>query len=123
MPKPPSFKLCMFFLSPADFYGKINFFENKSFGYTIRVSNSLDPVKARGFAGPDLGRNCLQRFAADAIGRQRVNKKAATLPDCFVVDIRCMQSLYERRQSANSAFCLYLRRILVLILHFDTIVG
>ena len=106
MLKPPPFKFCMLFCRLLIFPAKSTF-SKKPFGKTIRVSNSLDPDKARGFAGPDLGRNCLQRFAADAIGRQRVNKKAASLPDCFVVDIRCMQSLYERRQNANSAFCLY----------------
>ena len=32
---------------------------------TIRVSNSLDPGKARHVVGPDLGPNCLQRLSAD----------------------------------------------------------
>ena len=40
-------------------------FECWIFFNTIRVSNSLDPVQAGRFVGPDLGPNCLQRVSAD----------------------------------------------------------
>ena len=53
---------------------KINFFA-KSFKYTIRVFNSLDPDQARLFVGPDLGPNCLQRLSADDTSRQSVLKR------------------------------------------------
>ena len=33
------------------------------------VSNSLDPVQARGPVGPDLGPNCLQRLSATTLER------------------------------------------------------
>ena len=53
------------FLSSADFFFKINFFEKILSGNTIRVSNSLHPDQARPSVGPDLGPNCLQRLSAD----------------------------------------------------------
>ena len=56
-------------------------FRKKSFRNTIGVSNSLDPVQARGFVGPDLGPNCLQRSSADDTSRQRVNLKMKLLCD------------------------------------------
>ena len=40
---------------------------------TIRVSNSLNPDRARHKVGPDLGPNCLQRLSADGTSRLRVN--------------------------------------------------
>ena len=40
----------------------INFFNNKKFRNTIRVSNNLDPDQARHFVGPDLGSICLQGY-------------------------------------------------------------
>ena len=49
---------------PLLIFFKINFFENSSWN-TIRVSNSLDPGRARHFVGPDLGLNCLQRLSVD----------------------------------------------------------
>ena len=39
-------------------------FSKNSFRHAIRVSISLDPDKSRGFVGPDLGPNCLQRLSA-----------------------------------------------------------
>ena len=48
------------FLSSADFFQN-HFFSKNSFRNTIRVSNSLDPDKARQNVGPDLVPNCLQR--------------------------------------------------------------
>ena len=42
------------------FFSKSTFTKN-SFGYTIRVSNSLDPDQARHFVGPALGPNCFER--------------------------------------------------------------
>ena len=38
----------------------------------MRVSNSLDPDKARQFVGPDLGQNCSERLSADYSSSQRV---------------------------------------------------
>ena len=35
------------------------------FRYSIRVSNSLDPVSPDNFVGPDLGPNCLQRLSTE----------------------------------------------------------
>ena len=51
-------------LSSADFFTKSNFLKN-SFGYTIRVSNSLDPDQARHYVWPVLDPNCLHRLSAD----------------------------------------------------------
>ena len=36
------------------------------------MTNSLDPVEARHFVGPDLGPNCLERLSADDASRQNV---------------------------------------------------
>ena len=47
-----------------DFFFKLTF-SRKSFRNKIRVSNGLDPDKARHFVGPYLGPNCLQRLSAD----------------------------------------------------------
>ena len=44
-----------------------------SFGNSIRVSNILDPDKARNFVGPDLDPNCLQRLSADDNSRQVIS--------------------------------------------------
>ena len=46
------------------------FFQNqlflkKSIRNIIRLSNNLDPEKARHFVGPDLGSNCLQKLSAE----------------------------------------------------------
>ena len=48
------------------------FFSGKSFGNTIRVSNSLDPDQNRHSVGPDLGSNCLQKLSADDTDRGKV---------------------------------------------------
>ena len=40
-------------------------FSKNSFRNTIRVSNSVDPDRARWFVRPDLGPNCLQRLSND----------------------------------------------------------
>ena len=48
----------------------ISTFLKNSLRNTIRVSNSLDPGQAQRFVGPDLGPNCLQRFAADNISKR-----------------------------------------------------
>ena len=62
------------FLSSADFFQNHFFFKN-SLSNTIRVSNSLDPDKARLFWGAcDLGPNCLQTLSADDTSRQRVKR-------------------------------------------------
>ena len=45
-------------------FSKLPFSKN-SFRNTARVSNSLDPDKARHSVGQDLGINCLQRLSAD----------------------------------------------------------
>ena len=42
-----------------------DFFYQKIFRRTIRVSYGLDPDQGRRFVGPDLGPNCLQRLSAD----------------------------------------------------------
>ena len=39
------------------------------------MSNSLDPDKARLFARPDMGPDCLQRLSEDGTCRQRVNSE------------------------------------------------
>ena len=56
--------LFMLLLSSAEFF-QDKHFQKKSFGNTIRVTNSLDPEQDRRFVGPDLGTNCLQRLSAD----------------------------------------------------------
>ena len=56
-----------FFLSSADIFFKVDFFE-KFFQNFIRVSNNLDPDQARHFVGPDLDPSCLQRLPADETG-------------------------------------------------------
>ena len=61
------------FLSPADFFFKINVFEIFIQEYHGR-DNSLDPDQARQIVGPDLGPNSLQMLSADDTSRQRVNK-------------------------------------------------
>ena len=53
------------------FFSKLTFSKN-SFRNTIRMSNSLDPDRARHFVGPDLGPNCLQRISTDDTSRQSV---------------------------------------------------
>ena len=55
------------FLLSADF-----FLQKIPFGI-LSVSNSLDPHQARGFVGPDLGPNCLERLSADNTCRKIVN--------------------------------------------------
>ena len=37
----------------------------------MRVSNSLDPDKARHFVGPNLDQNCLQSLSADDTSKHR----------------------------------------------------
>ena len=49
-------------------FSKSTFYKN-SFRNTFRVSNSLDPDRARHFVGPDLGPDCLQRLSADDTSR------------------------------------------------------
>ena len=53
----------MLSLSSADI------FQNRLFEKTLRVSNSLDPDRARHFVGPDLCPNCLLRLSTDAKSR------------------------------------------------------
>ena len=50
-----------------DFCGLPIFFSKRSILILdyIRVSNSLDPDKARHFVGPDLGPSCLQNLSED----------------------------------------------------------
>ena len=55
------------FLSSVDFF-LIQLFSKNSFRNTLKVSNSLDPVQALCFVGPDLGPNCLQKLSADDMG-------------------------------------------------------
>ena len=52
-------------LLSADFFFKINCFQNNSFKNTIRVSNGLDPDRDRCSVDPDLGLNCLQKLSAN----------------------------------------------------------
>ena len=59
----------VFVLSSADYFFSKSCLNN-SFRNTIRVSNSLDPVQARNFVGPDLGPNRLQRLSADDTSKQ-----------------------------------------------------
>ena len=59
------------FLLSADFFSKS--FSKNSFRNSTRVSNSLDPDRARHFVRSDLGPNCLQMLSADDTRRQRVN--------------------------------------------------
>ena len=59
------------FLLSADFFWKSTF-SKYSFTNTLRVSNSLNPVQAPHFVGPDLGPNYLQRLSIDDNSRQRV---------------------------------------------------
>ena len=47
-------------------------FSKTSFRNTKRVSNSLDPVQAQRFVGPELSPNWLQRLSADDTSRQRI---------------------------------------------------
>ena len=58
---------------------KINFFEKKGLGNTIRVSNSLDPDPTRHFVGSDLGPKRLQRVSEDDTSRESVNNYHALL--------------------------------------------
>ena len=51
---------------------------------TIRVSNSLDPDRARHFVGPDLGPNCLQKLSAD--DRSRRHGLRFFVLDAFVIE-------------------------------------
>ena len=51
------------------------FFQSQLFEKTISGINSLDPDQDRGFVGPDLGPNCLQKLPADDTCMQRVNFK------------------------------------------------
>ena len=44
------------------------------------MSNSLDPVQAGHFVGPDLGPNCLQNLSADDTCMQEKNKQLETHP-------------------------------------------
>ena len=60
------------FLSSVDSF-KILFFSLKNpFRNDNRMSNSLNPDKARRFVGPHLDPNCLQMISADSSSRQRV---------------------------------------------------
>ena len=54
------YTFCRLLISP-----KINFFSNKSFSITIKVSNSLDSDQAQHLVGPDRSPNCLQWLVAD----------------------------------------------------------
>ena len=53
----------------ACFFVSSGFFFRLTFSINLSgipsVSNSLDPDRARHFAGPDLGSNCSQRLSAD----------------------------------------------------------
>ena len=60
----------MSFLLSADFIFKFDFFENKSFRNTIRVSESLDPDQAPRFKVL----NYLHMVSADGTCRQRVKR-------------------------------------------------
>ena len=60
------------FLESADFFQYSTFLKN-SFRNRIRVSNSLDPDRARHSVRPDLSPNCLRRLSADDTSRQRGN--------------------------------------------------
>ena len=53
-----------YFLSPTDFFSKINFFEN-SVRKTTRVPNSLDPDQVRTFVGLHLGPGCFKQLLTD----------------------------------------------------------
>ena len=66
--------VCCFFLV---FFFKIVFFVK----ILLRVTNSLDPNRARRFVGPDLGPNCLRRSSADNTSGQKVNKIRMTDDD------------------------------------------
>ena len=59
-----SFAICYFFSKSA--------FSKNSSRNTIRVSNSLDPIRLDILSGLifDLGPNCLQKLSADDISRQ-----------------------------------------------------
>ena len=57
------------FLSSADFFQN-KLFQKNYHGNTIKVSNRLDPDRARCSVGPDLGSNCLQRLSAEISRRQ-----------------------------------------------------
>ena len=61
---------------------RTSIFSKHSFINTLRMSSSLDTDQDRQFVGPDLGQNCLQRLAADNIGRQRVNTLFIILSVC-----------------------------------------
>ena len=67
------FVVCCFFLSKSIFLNK------NPFRDTIRVSNNLDPDKARHFVGPYLVSNCLQRSSTDDTSRQKVYKPGTIL--------------------------------------------
>ena len=65
----------------GDFACKYILFSSADFfTETIRVSNSLDPDKARHSVGPDLGPNCLQRLSSGDTSLQRVKNEAFTKP-------------------------------------------
>ena len=62
-------------MSSADFFSILAFLKC-SFRNNIRMSNSLDPNKAKYSVRPDLDPNCLQRLSAGqsvAAPRQNVN--------------------------------------------------
>ena len=59
------------FLLSADFFFQNHLFQKILSGIQY-LSNSLDPVQAQHFVGPELGPNCLQRLSADATSKQRV---------------------------------------------------
>ena len=59
----------LYFLSPTDFFLKINFFEN-SVRKTTRVPNSLDPDQVRTFVGPALGPDYFKQLSTDDTSRQ-----------------------------------------------------
>ena len=66
----------MLLLSSADFFLlKLNFFKKKSFRYTIRVSNNLDPDQDQRSVGPDLGPNFCKGYqptTKDAASKETV---------------------------------------------------
>ena len=65
-------------------------FSKKYFRTIIRVSNSLDPDRARHFVGPDLGPNYLQRLSVDDTSRLRC--LAVVFDDLYCTGILGTQS-------------------------------
>ena len=70
---------------------------------TIRVSDSLDPDKALGFVGPDLGPNCLQRLSEDVVKSVIIWTQAHNtfyFQRCTLWKIRILE-VYRRLQLIN----------------------